>query len=131
MINALASWAHEPYEFRGHANGRIWRQRGDKTSARLLFVCDQGDGHIDLSIDPSFWVRAELFIVGELKFRAWIDEPYEEKDFWPDGADGLTPPNDDPPGRISKRGRWLQLRRKDFGLPPAASIFWDVADIWS
>lgn len=131
LISTLASWVREPYEFRGHANGRIWRQRVDKTSARLLFVSDQGDGHIDLSIDPSFWVRAELFIIGELKFRAWIDEPYEEKDFWPDGADGITPPNGDPPGRISKRGRWLQFRRADFGLAPSTSAFWDVADIWS
>jgi hypothetical protein len=131
LINALASWAHEPYEFRGHANGRIWRQRIDRTSARLLFVSDQGDGHIDLSIDASFWVRAELFVIGELKFRAWIDEPYEEKDFWPDGSDGITPPNGDPPGRISKRGRWLQFRRADFGLAPAESAFWDVCDIGS
>lgn len=131
LIDTLAGWAREPYEFRGHANGRLWRQRVDKASARLLFVSDQGDGHIDLSIDASFWVRAELFIVGELKFRAWIDEPYEEKDFWPDSSDGVTTPNGDPPGRISKRGRWLQFRRADFGLAPATSLFWDVCDIWS
>jgi len=131
LIDTLSSWVREPYEFRGHANGRLWRQRVDKVSAHLLFVSDLGDGHIDLSIDPTNWVRAEVFVVGELKFRVWLEDPYEEKDFWPDGADGITPPNGDPPGRISKRGRWLQLRRADFGLPAGASLFWDVADIWS
>jgi len=130
LIGTLAGWLSKPLEFRGDANGRIWHFEGEfNDRAQLLFTSDRGDGMIELSIDASNWVKAELFVGGELKLRAWIEEPYEEKDFWPDGADGIVPEKGDPPGRISKRGRWLQLRRADFpGAPETGGAYWSVED---
>ncbi|HYD89479.1 MAG TPA: hypothetical protein VEA80_18510 [Vitreimonas sp.] len=131
LIATLSNWVSDPVEFTGDANGRIWRVReDDRSGARLFFTSDKGDGVIELSVHESCWVRAELQVGGELKFRAWIDDPYEEKEFWPDGADGVTPPNGDAPGRISKRGRWLQI---DCARFPGAAVgengYWSVEDI--
>ena len=130
LIQTLSGWARQPLAFRGDANGRIWHFQGDYDDrAQLLFESDRGHGTIELSIDASNWVRAELFVGGELKLRAWIDDPYEEKEFWPDGADGVTPPDGDAPGRISKRGRWLQIRSALFpGVPGDGQGFWSVED---
>jgi hypothetical protein len=130
LIHTLSSWVRQPLEFKGDANGRIWHFQGDfDDRAQLLFTSDQGNGRIELSIDDTCWVKAELFVVDELKLRAWIDEPYEEKEFWPDGADGVVPPDGDAPGRISKRGRWLQIRAAQFsGVPDKGGGFWSVED---
>jgi len=129
LVNTLAGFVKPALDFRGDASGHIWCAQLDKTSARLAFTSDKGNGHIQLEVHESGWVRAEVFISGARVFRAWLDEPYEEKDFWPDGADGIVPPGGDPPGRISKRGRWLQLRCADFpGAPDKGNGFWDVED---
>ncbi|HRO02317.1 MAG TPA: hypothetical protein PLS69_01760 [Terricaulis sp.] len=78
----------------------------------------------------SGWVKAEVFVSGAHVFRAWVDEPFEEKEFWPDGADGIVPPQGDPPGRISKRGLWLQLSCAAFpGAPDKGNGFWDVEQV--
>ena len=68
-------------------------------------------GHIELSVTPSLWVRADVFLAGAWFGRGWIERCYEECEIWPDGSDGVIGPlvADDPPGRISKRGYWLQF----------------------
>lgn len=129
LVDTLASFVKPARDFRGDAAGHIWCAYLDKTSARLAFSSNLGHGHVQLSVHESGWVRAEVFVSGQLKQRVWIDEPYEEKDFWPDGADGIAPPNNDPPGRISKRGRWLQLKCAAFpGAPDKGNGYWDVED---
>jgi hypothetical protein len=130
LISTLAWWCKQPRDFKGSANGRVWWFQGDYDArAQLLFTSNQGDGTIELSIDESGWVRAELFIAGALKLRAWIDEPYEEKEFWPDGSDCKRSPDGDAAGRISKRSRWLIIRCADFpGAPPNEYGYWDVED---
>ena len=69
------------------------------------------EGRIELSVAPSLWVRADLYIGGAWFGRGWIERCYEECEIWPDGADGIVGPlvSDDPPGRISKRGYWVQF----------------------
>jgi hypothetical protein len=92
----------------------------------LLFDTDKGAGRIELFITNEFWVCAELFIGDELKLRAWVEAPYQEKAFWPDGADGIG----EAPGRISKRGSWLQIYCPRFpGVSSEHSDYWDVIDL--
>ncbi len=69
------------------------------------------EGRIELAIADSFWVRADLYRGEHWGGRGWIDCPFEECHIWPDGADGVVGPRveDDPPGRISKRGAWIQF----------------------
>jgi hypothetical protein len=69
------------------------------------------DGHIELVVTPSLWVRADVFLSGAWFARGWIERCFEECEIWPDGADGVVGPRveDDPPGRISKRGSWVQF----------------------
>lgn len=130
LIDTLCGFVSPARDFKGDASGHIWVAYKTKTEARLAFTSGARGGHIQLSIDPSAWVRVEVFISGELRFRAWAEEPWEEKDFWPDGADGVTPPNGDPPGRISKRGRWLQFKRAFWPGASAkeGSDWWSVED---
>lgn len=118
LLTQIADWCSPPLEFKGDANGRVWHFEGDYDDrAQLLFTTDKGNGVIELFITDDHWVCAELF-VGAFKLRAWIEDPYEAKEFWPDGADGVVPPGGDAPGRISKRGAWLQVRCADFPAAP-------------
>lgn len=100
---------------------RLWRDRAGRDvavtlareteDAALISFSGALDGRIELSIAPSLWVRADVYL-GEAWFaRGWIERCYEECEIWPDGAAGITGPNveDDPPGRISKRGSWIQF----------------------
>lgn len=130
LISTLSWWAHKPLAFKGDANGRVWHFQGQfEDTAQLLFESDKGNGRIELTIDPTNWVKAEIFVGDDLKLRVWINEPYEEKEFWPDGADGIVPPDGDAPGRISKRGSWLQLRTAHFpGVPDIGEGFWSLED---
>lgn len=130
LIDTLCGFVSPARDFRGDASGHIWVAYKTKTEARIAFTSGSRAGHIQLSIDASAWVQAELYISGELKFRAWVEDPWEEKEFWPDGADGIVAPNDDPPGRISKRGAWLQLKRAIWPGVPAkdGSDWWSVED---
>lgn len=77
----------------------------------LITLTGAISGHIKLSIDPSLWVRADFHRDGAWFGRGWIERCYEECEIWPDGADGIVGPKveDDPPGRISKRGSWIQF----------------------
>lgn len=130
LISTLSGWCKKPYEFRGAATGRVWHFEGDFTdSAQLLFNSDKGDGRIELSVDETNWVKAEVFVGGAFAFRAWFDEAYEEKEFYPDGSDGKPNTEGDAPGRISKRGAWLQIRCADFpGAPDQGNGYWDLHD---
>jgi hypothetical protein len=69
------------------------------------------EGRIELSIAPSLWVRADVYRNNVWFGRGWIERCYEECEIWPDAADGIIGPKveDDPPGRISKRGYWVQF----------------------
>jgi len=69
------------------------------------------EGRIELSVAPSLWVRAEVYLDGKWFGRGWIERCYEECEIWPDASDGVIGPlvADDPPGRISKRGYWVQF----------------------
>lgn len=130
LVQTLAWWCHTPFEFKGDANGRVWWFQGDfDDRAQLLFNADRGDGVIQLFITDDNWVCAELFINDELKFRAWFEDPYEEKEFWPDGSDGKPNAAGDAPGRISKRRAWLQIRCADFpGVPGGEHGYFDLTD---
>jgi hypothetical protein len=111
LVSTLASWCDPPRAFEGNATGRAWSEFvAGNGGAKISFSSNHGDGVIELRVDDSNWVRAEVLLNGTLIFRAWADEPYEEKEFWPEAADGVIPePNRDAPGRISKRGAWLQV----------------------
>lgn len=77
----------------------------------LIILSGFINGRIELAIDPSLWVRADFYRDGEWFGRGWIEHCYEECAFWPDGSDGRVGQRveDDPPGRISKRGYWIQF----------------------
>ncbi|MGE0739730.1 MAG: hypothetical protein AB7O98_00185 [Hyphomonadaceae bacterium] len=127
LLTTLAGFVHRPTDFKGGANGHAWIAHRDDANARIAFTSDKGDGHVLLSAHDSHWVKIEVFVSGARVFRAWVDEPYEEKEVWPDSADGLVLPDGDPPGRISKRGAWLQLRCEKFPhMPMTASGYWDL-----
>jgi hypothetical protein len=127
LIDTLSHFVRTPVEFQGAAHGRIWSFKSEHTDrAELSFTSDHGDGVIALSIHDSGWVRAEIFVDGALKFRAWVEDPWEEKDFWPDDADGIG----EAPGRISKRGSWLNIERARFpGVIPGEKPFLAIEDV--
>lgn len=99
----------------------LWRDRAGRDIAvklaretaqdALIELTGAIEGRIELSIAPSFWVRAD-FYRGDVWFgRGWIERCYEECEIWPDASEGIIGPKveDDPPGRISKRGYWVQF----------------------
>jgi len=126
LIATLARWCNPPVAFKGNAAGRIWHFIGDyKDRAQLLFTTEEGAGTIELTIADNDWVRADVFMGEALILRAWIEDPYEEKEFWPDNGDGVG----EAPGRISKRGRWLQIETARFpGAASSTTGFWIVED---
>lgn len=99
----------------------IWRDRAGRDIAvnlaretpqdSLIVLSGAISGRIELSIAPSLWVRADFYRGDEWFGRGWIERCYEECEIWPDAADGVigSKVEDDPPGRISKRGYWLQF----------------------
>lgn len=99
----------------------IWKDRAGRDIAvsveretpreALITLGGALEGRIELSIAPSLWVRADVYLSGAWFERGWIERCYEECEIWPDGADGIVGPlvSDDPPGRISKRGYWVQF----------------------
>jgi hypothetical protein len=79
---------------------------------RAVFLAEgQWSGRLTLFVEHNNWVCAELCKSDTLVQRAWIEQPYEEFELWPDGADGVVgnAVDDDPPGRIGKRINWLQI----------------------
>ncbi len=99
----------------------VWKDRAGRDIAvsveretpreALITLGGALEGRIELSIAPSLWVRADVYLSGAWFGRGWIERCYEECEIWPDGADGIVGPRveDDPPGRISKRGYWVQF----------------------
>ncbi len=99
----------------------LWRDRDGRDIAvkleredaqgALITLSGAINGHIALSIAPGLWVRADFYRDGALFGRGWIERCYEECEIWPDGAGGIigSRVEDDPPGRISKRGAWVQF----------------------
>ena len=90
--------------------------KADPNLALLRFdiECDLGFAQLELSLASDGWVKAELFHNTRVVFRAWIEDPYEEKEGWPDGAAGVG----EAPLRISKRGGWLDVDAAAFpGVP--------------
>ena len=87
------------------------RVEGETEQAATVVLAGALSGRIELSVDPSLWVRAEVYLEGRWFGRGWIERCYEECEIWPDGSDGIQGPRveDDPPGRISKRGAWVQF----------------------
>lgn len=127
LLWTLHSFVFHPTDFVGAAKGHAWIAHKDENNARIAFTSDKGDGHVQLSTHESHWVKIEVFVSGALVFRAWADEPYEEKELWPDGADGVVPPNGDASGRISKRGSWLQIQCEKFpGVPTTETGYWNI-----
>jgi hypothetical protein len=127
LIQILCGFVHSPGRFTGSAVGRAWIEREDGVSARIAFASDKGDGHVELTAHDSHWVKIEVFVAGAPVFRAWCEEVWEEKEFWPDGSDGITPPDGDAPGRISKRGSWLNIRCAFFpGVPDDGTGYWSL-----
>ena len=127
LLWTLRGFVHTPQDFKGSATGHAWLAHHDENNARIAFTSDKGDGHVQLSTHESHWVKIEVFVSGARIYRAWADEPYEEKEFWPDGANGEPDANGDAPGRISKRGSWLQIRCADFpGAPPDEYGYWNI-----
>lgn len=101
--------------FKGDAAGRIWVVEAESERALLGFEADKAKGRIALSIGPGDWVRAEAMTEAGASLRAWVEDPYEEKQFWPNAADG----DGEGPGRVSKRGAWLEI---DVSRFPGAPI---------
>lgn len=99
----------------------VWRDRagrdvavkveGETPQDAIITFSGAISGRIELSIAPSVWVRADVYLDDAWFARGWIERCYEECEIWPDASDGLVGPlvSDDPPGRISKRGYWLQF----------------------
>lgn len=119
LMNRLADWTAPSLDFKGSAAGRAWRVENERTRARIAFTSDLGDGHVDLAIHGSLWVCIEVYISGDLKWRGWAEETWEEKEIYPDGSHGKPNAEGDAPGRIGKRGNWLLIRCADFPGVPA------------
>jgi hypothetical protein len=74
-------------------------------------------------------VRADVILAGKRAPSVWLEDPYEEKEFWSDASEAIVSASEDPPGRISNRGAWLQLRCAEFlGVPDKGNGYWDVED---
>ena len=70
-------------------------------------------------------MKAEVSAHGAVVFRAWLEDPYEEKEGWPDGADGMG----EGPLRISKRGSWLSIDARSFpGAPAGENGYFQLED---
>ncbi len=69
-------------------------------------------GQIELKTDPSGYLLAVGYLDGKAVFRGYIDQPYEERDIWPPGAEFDPRRTVDAPGRIGKRGTWIVVNTK-------------------
>jgi hypothetical protein len=125
LLHRLASLADGGIDFHGDCTGNLQTAALQDRSAQLAFTSDRGGGLISLTIADNGWLRAEVFVADALVLRAWVEQAYEEKEFWPDGADGAG----DAPGRISKRGGWLTIDCARFpGVPANEHGHWTVEE---
>lgn len=70
---------------------------------------------IRLVIDPSHWIRGDVELQSGAHHTFWLDHPYEEYEFWPNDSDG----EDESPGRMGKRGHWIQVDAQAWPNLPA------------
>lgn len=78
---------------------------------RLEFLVELAGECAQLVLEPhaSGWLSIATMCSGQEVFRAWLDRPYEEFEFWPEGAAIPSGRTIDPPGRIGKRRNWINL----------------------
>jgi hypothetical protein len=69
---------------------------------------EAGSGVVSLGIGADDWVIADVRLGAAPVRRFWIEQIYEEIEFWPDGGISTASPLPDAPGQISKRGVWVQ-----------------------
>lgn len=126
LLYHFATLAAPHLSFHGAAEGEVRTLHNDATGLRLAFRCNLVEGVVDLTPAERGWVRADIAIDETHFLRVWLDQPYEEAEFWPDGATG----EGDAPGRISKRGSWLTLDCASFPcLPLMPTGFWTIEEI--
>lgn len=115
MLDFLASQLKYFPEWRGEDELRV---RVDELShsdmhARFGFMWvrddESGSGILALGIGAEDWVVADISLDAAPTRRFWIERIYEEIEIWPDGGISTASPLPEAPGRISKRGFWLQF----------------------
>jgi len=112
LLGLLCDFARRSTIWHDRAGGEIAASVERETNQHAVIALSGAlEGRIELSVAPSLWVRADVWLDGAWYGRGWIERCYEECEIWPDGADGIVGPlvADDPPGRISKWGYWLQF----------------------
>jgi hypothetical protein len=78
---------------------------------RLEILAELAGEPAQIVLEPhvSGWLSIAAMCGGQEVFRAWLDRPYEEYEFWPEGAAIPGGRTIDPPGRIGKRRNWINL----------------------
>ena len=78
---------------------------------RLEIAAELAGEPVQIVLEPhvSGWLSIAAMCIGQEVFRAWLDRPYEEFEFWPEGAAIPSGRTIDPPGRIGKRRNWINL----------------------
>jgi hypothetical protein len=121
----MMSWVKNGLDFAGDFTGRAELVDDRREAAAISFRAGGVEGEIELALTANGWIRIEAYVDGERVFRCWAEQPYEEIECWPDGADGVG----EGPGRISKRGAWLQFSASAFvGLPANQHGQFDLRD---
>jgi len=114
LLDFIASQLNYFPEWRGDDELRVRFDElsRSETHARFGFMWvrddEAGSGILSLGIGADDWVIADLSLDAAPARRFWIEQIYEEIEFWPDGAISTASPLPETPGRISKRGFWLQ-----------------------
>ena len=68
------------------------------------------EARILLAADGSGWLSIAAFVDRREIFRALLDRPWEEYEFWPD-AQAVSPRRtSEAPGRIGKRRNWINIQ---------------------
>jgi hypothetical protein len=112
LLGLLCDFARLSLMWKDRAGGEIAVSVERETNQHAVIALSGAlEGRIELSVAPSLWVRADVWLDGAWFGRGWVERCYEECAIWPDASDGIVGPlvADDPPGRISKWGYWLQF----------------------
>lgn len=78
---------------------------------RLEILVELAGEPVQIVLEPhvSGWLSIAAVCSGQEVFRAWLDRPYEEFEFWPEGVAIPAGRTVAPPGRIGKRRNWINL----------------------